>query len=242
MGGGEGGIRTRDGFPHTAFPVPRTRPLCDLSMPASESGQGCASAAGRVSERLDYRPSVRASVHSHRRRQPALAPLCSPCYGPAADPARTPAGPAAVDSHGSQPRGGFPLSKRLIVVLLAMLATLGMAAQVPRRPRPRPRTRSSHWTHQARGPPSQSFVEQAGVTEEAALAYRGERSLGDAARVLRCAVDQTRELSDLSEVPAASQGRGRRSEFRRPRGHPACASPCLMPSPSPTRTRSRPTS
>ncbi len=29
--GGEGGIRTRDGFPHTAFPVPRTRPLCDLS-------------------------------------------------------------------------------------------------------------------------------------------------------------------------------------------------------------------
>ncbi len=33
--GGEGGIRTRDGFPHTAFPVPRTRPLCDLSLPAT---------------------------------------------------------------------------------------------------------------------------------------------------------------------------------------------------------------
>ncbi len=30
-GGGEGGIRTRDGLPHTAFPVRRPRPLGDLS-------------------------------------------------------------------------------------------------------------------------------------------------------------------------------------------------------------------
>ena len=29
--GGEGGIRTHDGLPHTAFPVPRPRPLGDLS-------------------------------------------------------------------------------------------------------------------------------------------------------------------------------------------------------------------
>src|SRR5438094_10574312 len=30
-GGGEGGIRTPDGFPRTAFPVRRHRPLGDLS-------------------------------------------------------------------------------------------------------------------------------------------------------------------------------------------------------------------
>src|SRR5688500_1283873 len=29
--GGEGGIRTHEGLPHTAFPVPRPRPLGDLS-------------------------------------------------------------------------------------------------------------------------------------------------------------------------------------------------------------------
>ncbi len=44
-GGGEGGIRTLDGLPHTAFPVRRPRPLGDLSgrqdqpgAPAGESG------------------------------------------------------------------------------------------------------------------------------------------------------------------------------------------------------------
>jgi hypothetical protein len=31
LGGGEGGIRTHDGLPRTAFPVPRPRPLGDLS-------------------------------------------------------------------------------------------------------------------------------------------------------------------------------------------------------------------
>jgi hypothetical protein len=33
--GGEGGIRTLDGLPRTAFPVPRHRPLGDLSRPTS---------------------------------------------------------------------------------------------------------------------------------------------------------------------------------------------------------------
>src|SRR5439155_433743 len=46
-GGGEGGIRTRDGLPRTAFPVRRHRPLGDLSAasdtvsaPRGRSGQG----------------------------------------------------------------------------------------------------------------------------------------------------------------------------------------------------------
>ena len=34
--GGEGGIRTLDGLPHTAFPVPRPRPLGDLSGGAAD--------------------------------------------------------------------------------------------------------------------------------------------------------------------------------------------------------------
>ncbi len=37
--GGEGGIRTRDGLPHTAFPVRRPRPLGDLS--AAEGTCAC---------------------------------------------------------------------------------------------------------------------------------------------------------------------------------------------------------
>jgi hypothetical protein len=36
VGGGEGGIRTPDGFPRTAFPVRRHRPLGDLSGTVSE--------------------------------------------------------------------------------------------------------------------------------------------------------------------------------------------------------------
>jgi MscS family membrane protein len=50
----------------------------------------------------------------------------------------------------------------------------------------------------------QSFVEQAAVSEEAALAYRSNRSLG-AQRAYFDEVNKTRELFDLSEVPAASQ-------------------------------------
>ena len=51
--GGEGGIRTRDGFPHTAFPVPRTRPLCDLSAYLAAVGP-----ARVVAERAGFEPAV----------------------------------------------------------------------------------------------------------------------------------------------------------------------------------------
>ena len=50
----------------------------------------------------------------------------------------------------------------------------------------------------------QSFVEQAGITEEAALVYRTDRSLA-AQQAYFDEVNQTRELFDLTEVPAASQ-------------------------------------
>ncbi len=51
VGGGEGGIRTLDGLPRTAFPVPRHRPLGDLST-------GCG-----VAEREGFEPSV---LFAHR--------------------------------------------------------------------------------------------------------------------------------------------------------------------------------
>jgi hypothetical protein len=38
--GGEGGIRTLDGLPRTAFPVPRHRPLGDLSGETAGGGEG----------------------------------------------------------------------------------------------------------------------------------------------------------------------------------------------------------
>src|SRR6266480_7853036 len=45
-GGGEGGIRTPDGFPRTAFPVRRHRPLGDLS----GTSLGAADGAGNGGE------------------------------------------------------------------------------------------------------------------------------------------------------------------------------------------------
>jgi hypothetical protein len=61
-GGGEGGIRTRDGLPRTAFPVRRHSPLGDLSRnrptrPLGVSGQG---AGEHVSERTQRCVSERA--------------------------------------------------------------------------------------------------------------------------------------------------------------------------------------
>jgi MscS family membrane protein len=50
----------------------------------------------------------------------------------------------------------------------------------------------------------QSFIEQTGVVEEAALQYRSDRSLQTQGEYLK-AVAKTAELSDLSEAPAASQ-------------------------------------
>ena len=50
--GGEGGIRTPDGFPRTAFPVRRHRPLGDLSGAASSR------ARGGLAERVGFEPTV----------------------------------------------------------------------------------------------------------------------------------------------------------------------------------------
>ena len=50
--GGEGGIRTLDGLPRTAFPMRRHRPLGDLSR--STRSHRC----GRVAEREGFEPSV----------------------------------------------------------------------------------------------------------------------------------------------------------------------------------------
>ena len=51
-GGGEGGIRTLDGLPHTAFPVPRPRPLGDLS--AGDDGPD----QWEMAERVGFEPTV----------------------------------------------------------------------------------------------------------------------------------------------------------------------------------------
>ena len=61
-GGGEGGIRTHDGLPRTAFPVPRPRPLGDLS--PSERG-------GLVAERVGFEPTVRLLAHRFSRAAPS---------------------------------------------------------------------------------------------------------------------------------------------------------------------------
>ena len=96
-----------------------------------------------------------------------------------------------------------PLTNRLLVLLLAAMATLMVAVPLaaaegePENPLEPLDTSSPRAT-------IQSFVEQADVTEEAALAYRADRSL-DAQRAYFDEVEQTRGLFDLSEVPAASQ-------------------------------------
>ena len=95
------------------------------------------------------------------------------------------------------------MSKRLLVLLLVALATIIVAAPVaaaddaPENPLEPLDTSSPRAT-------IESFIEQAAVTEEAALTYRRERSL-DAQQAYFDEVEQTRNLFDLSEVPAASQ-------------------------------------
>ena len=64
-GGGEGGIRTLDGLPHTAFPVPRPRPLGDLSEWAE----------GGVAEREGFEPSVLAHTAFRERHHQPLGHL-----------------------------------------------------------------------------------------------------------------------------------------------------------------------
>ena len=57
-GGGEGGIRTRDGLPHTAFPVRRPRPLGDLSTGPGADGLRPPSEMTRMAERVGFEPTV----------------------------------------------------------------------------------------------------------------------------------------------------------------------------------------
>ena len=61
--GGEGGIRTLDGLPHTAFPVRRPRPLGDLSASASYSARLACRAEGGGEH-----PSERTSMVRERGR------------------------------------------------------------------------------------------------------------------------------------------------------------------------------
>src|ERR687896_402128 len=67
-GGGEGGIRTRDGLPHTAFPVRRPRPLGDLSR--ADPGP-----ADDVAERVGFEPTVLSHTAFRERHHQPLGHL-----------------------------------------------------------------------------------------------------------------------------------------------------------------------
>jgi hypothetical protein len=95
------------------------------------------------------------------------------------------------------------VSKRLIVILLAMVATIALAAQVsaaeaetenPLEPLDTSSPRAAYL----------AFIEQAGVIEKAVLEYRSNRST-ETQNAFFEAVAKTGELSDLSEVAAAKQ-------------------------------------
>ena len=131
------------------------------------------------------------------------------------------------------------MSKTLSAVLLTMLALIAMAAgasaadgenENPLQPLDASSPRAAFL----------SFVEQTGVIADAALEYRVNRSL-EAQGDYLTEVAKTRELSDLSEVPLASQDTIVESNFA------ALADilmriPLPIPRPSLTRTRSTPMS
>lgn len=98
---------------------------------------------------------------------------------------------------------GDLLSRHVSAVLLALLAAIGLSAQVaaaeaemenPLEPLDASSPRAAYL----------SFLEQTAVVEEAVLAYRADRSQATLDAYV-AEIDKTRELSDLSEVPAASQ-------------------------------------
>ncbi len=66
--GGEGGIRTLDGLPHTAFPVRRPRPLGDLSAVRGRAESG-------VAERAGFEPAVLAHTAFRERHHQPLGHL-----------------------------------------------------------------------------------------------------------------------------------------------------------------------
>src|SRR3954462_10394852 len=67
--GGEGGIRTRDGFPRTAFPVRRHSPLGDLS--ERQTIVGGSVVVGATSARRDGRPWQGGAEHRSERTKSA---------------------------------------------------------------------------------------------------------------------------------------------------------------------------
>ena len=78
-GGGEGGIRTLDGLPHTAFPVRRPRPLGDLSA-GDAPRPGPVRDLGRrvgigVAERVGFEPTVLSHTAFRERHHQPLGHL-----------------------------------------------------------------------------------------------------------------------------------------------------------------------
>jgi hypothetical protein len=70
--GGEGGIRTHDELPHTAFPVPRPRPLGDLSVEPKRADHVI------VAERVGFEPTVLAHTAFRERHLQPLGHLSVP--------------------------------------------------------------------------------------------------------------------------------------------------------------------
>lgn len=103
------------------------------------------------------------------------------------------------------------MSRSLVVALLTLLAALVLAAPLfaaeegPENPLEPLDTSSPRAT-------LLSFIEQAGVVEEAALEYRSNRS-GETQRAVFDAITKTSEISDLSKVPTASVGAVVESNF-----------------------------
>ncbi len=103
------------------------------------------------------------------------------------------------------------MSRQLMLALTAALAVVALSAQVATAQDERENPLEPLDTSSPQATIT-SFVEQAGVTEEAALAYRSDRSL-DAQQAYFDEVERTRELFDLSEVPAASQSEAVEESF-----------------------------
>src|SRR4051794_30045176 len=76
-GGGEGGIRTLDELPHTAFPVRRPRPLGDLSAEATARRRRTDGPCTlpRVAERVGFEPTVLSHTAFRERHHQPLGHL-----------------------------------------------------------------------------------------------------------------------------------------------------------------------
>ena len=115
--GGEGGIRTRDGLPRTAFPVRRHSPLGDLSPEGSGARRreaGRVRVGSNVAERAGFEPAVLSHTAFRERHHQPLGHLSAgedtkprpvhPVIGP-----RTVPGPARAATTASRAAGAPPL-------------------------------------------------------------------------------------------------------------------------------------